>query len=272
MTETSLFRSPISPAPVNFSEYAVNTLLEQITNSKGSKNRMHRHKLDHCLWPQFAQRIATICVALSLGACASSPGGPLLRKSPNDGLGPLIPNCQNVAANSPPLKYETSFYLSTWSSAWVEGTQSGVQSAFKVEPEDRSRKRFKNELASTVIARTLGYDGSTPPYPAFCMRFRASEKMVVAALQTVLPHLQNPIIRDQEAIGVFKTDYFDRKHAAAQWRDRYVIHIAEASSNETVVSVYRDLWISRRDTPHVLAQSNGGNEAWILQSIERRLR
>ena len=211
-------------------------------------------------------------LAVFTSACStqSSPGSPQIRTSTDDGFGTLVENCLNVSPVTRPLRYQTDYYLSTWSSAWSEGTQSGLQSGLKAQENDRSRARFTKELSSTVIARTLGYDGNAPPFPPFCMSYRASAQRVNAALTTILPQLQNSVLRGQPT-GVYKTDYFDREHMAARWKDRYVIHVNQVGSDSTEVAVYRDLWIARQNTSHVRAQSNGGNETWILQSLVRAL-
>lgn len=215
-----------------------------------------------------AVRLACFIGALGISGCASSPGAPLLRNDARDGHGALLPECQNVSPATPPLSYQTNFYLSTYSSAWSEGTQSGLRAGLKVEQADRSRVRFTKELSSAVVARSFGFDGSFP-YPPFCMLYRVPAQRVHSAVAAVMPLLGGKVLRDQEALGVFATEFLDRQHTAAKWRDRYIVHVRELTTGETGVYVFRDLWISRQNDPHVRAQSNGGNEAWLLQRIAR---
>ncbi len=204
-------------------------------------------------------------------SCASSPGSPDIGTNGNDGIGYFIDGCQNISPTTPKLHYETNFYLSTWGSAWSEGAQSGLQEGLAIREKDRAKDRFTKRLASTVLARTMGYDGSLPPQALFCMHYEASADRVSSIVEEILPILQNPINKDILEEGVYKTEPYDRKHIAAKWRDQYAIIVEPAGENITEVTVYRDLWISRQGTSHVRATSNGGNEAWILQQISERL-
>lgn len=224
-----------------------------------------------CL-PLLACTVGLLSVAFSLAGCASSPGSPLLRRNVNDGYGQLVTGCRNVSPATPPLSYQTKFYLSTWGSAWSEGAQTGLQSGLKIEPEDRSRARFTKELSWSVLMRTFGFDGNNYPFQPYCMLYRAEPNAVAAALRTVLPSLGNAVVRGQEALGIFGTEFLQREHQAAKWRDRYIITIRETEGGGTAVFVFRDLWISRQSSPYVRAESNGENEAWILMRIVGQLR
>jgi hypothetical protein len=206
-----------------------------------------------------------------LVSCATSPGGPIIRTSDADGFGELAAGCQNISPLTPSLYYETDYYLSTWGSAALEGVQSGLQSGLKVDPDDDAKERFTKEFSAVVIARVLGYDGSLPPKDLYCMHYETSPEQLAEFVQDILPILQNEISDGTLQKGVFKTDFYDREHAAAKWRDRYGIHVRPTDDGTADVTVYRDLWISRLDEPYVRARSNGGNEAWILQSLSYKL-
>ena len=216
-------------------------------------------------------RLALLCVATALVGCASS-GSPLLRTRADDGHGQLVPGCQNVSPATPPLTYETRFYLSTWGSAWSEGARTGLQTGFQAAPEDRSHARFTKELARSALMRVFGFDGSNYPSQPYCMLYRAGPNTVATALRTVLPQLGNTVVRDQEALGIFGTEFLQREHRAARWRDRYIITTREMVGGGTSVFVFRDLLISRQNSPYTRAESNGGNEAWILLKIASQLR
>ncbi|MEM7040643.1 MAG: hypothetical protein AAF570_27010, partial [Bacteroidota bacterium] len=110
------------------------------------------------------------------------------------------------------------------------------------------------------------------PFPPFCMKFDAPITDVADALESILPVLDNPIVAGKEAHGLFGTGYFDREHIGAKWRDRYIITARETTTNETVVTVFRDLLISRYGAPYARAESDGHNEAWILTKIGAQVR
>lgn len=205
-----------------------------------------------------------------LVGCAA-PGAPQIRSSSEDREGELIPDCQNVSQKVAVVRYQTGSYMSTWGSAWREGAQNGVQSGLEIKEGDRSRMRFTKKVSSSVMGRMLGSDGSDLPFRPFCMHFNASPEMVKKAIAKIMPHLQNPVVRGLEKFGSFETDFYEREHSAAKWRDRYLVDVRQMKAG-TAVLVYRDLWISRQGYSFVRAESNGGNEAWILQNVRLLLK
>ncbi len=214
---------------------------------------------------------ASFLALLALCGCAS-PGAPILRANSSDGHGPLIPDCLNVSPTTPARPFQTGFYMSTWSSSWIEGVQSGLNSGLRPEPEEKSRVRFAKNLSHTVIMRTLGFDGSNSPYKPFCMTYRRPLQRVLESLRQMLPGLGYSVALAPSNEYGFITEFVDREHPAARWRDRYIVTFLDTLDGETSVSIYRDLWISRQSETHVRAESNGGNEAWILQEMRRRVR
>lgn len=224
------------------------------------------------MYPTASALFRSLCISiasLSVISC-SAPGAPSIRESQGDGNGPIVPGCQNIVLDSRILRYQIGSYMSTWSSAWREGTQSGLQSGLEVKEGDRSRIRFTKKLSSSVTERALGSDGSDLPFLPFCMHIDAPRGKVSKAVVKLLPYLQNPIIRRMEKFGSYETDFFEREHSAAKWRDRYLIDLRSTQTG-TDVFVYRDLWISRQGSQFVRAESNGGNEAWVLQQIRASL-
>ena len=210
------------------------------------------------------------CAALPtlVGCAASSLGAPTLRTGTNDGFGRLDPDCFNVSPAATVREFQTAFYMSTLSSAWLEGAQSGLTSGLKHQPDDRSRVRFAKDVSHAVVMRQLGVDGSTFRYLPYCTLFRAPQGQVLDVLKQTLPSLGYPL----EAVSGtgFSTKFSEREHPAAKWRDRYFVSVVPTLDGETSVHIRRDLWISRQGSPHVQAESNGGNEAWLLQSVFRR--
>ncbi len=210
--------------------------------------------------------LAAFSIGLVLIGCAA-PGAPKLRTGMEDGQGPLVPDCQNVSSKTRPFEYDTKSYHSTWSSAWLEGTQAGFKEGLDLEGETNERALYKKEFAYALMLQLFGIDGRNPPFPPFCMRFDASEVEVRKALDDLMPQLGNSLVRDRENFGLYGTEFIDREHLSAKWRDRYVITVRETVSNETDVTVFRELLISRQGYPHDRARSSGHNEAWLLQQI-----
>jgi hypothetical protein len=160
--------------------------------------------------------------------------------------------------------------MSTLSSAWLEGAQSGLNSGLTVQPDDRSRVRFAKDVSHAVVMRQLGFDGSYFRYPPFCMLYRAPQKQVIDLLRQQLPSLGYALDAGSET--GFVTKFVDREHPAAKWRDRYIVSAVSTLDGETSVHVRRELLISRQGKSHVVAESNGSNEAWILLTMARRAR
>lgn len=209
--------------------------------------------------------MAALATAI-LAACAA-PGAPMLRTGVNDGQGPLVPDCQNVSLKTKPFEYDTRSYHSTWGSAWLEGAQAGLKEGLSLEEETNKRALYKKEFAYALMLQLFGIDGRNPPFPPFCMRLDASESEVRKALANILPQLGNTLVGDKEEFGLYGTEFIDREHMSAKWRDRYVITVRETTAGQTDVTVFRELLISRQGYPYDRAQSSGHNEAWLLQQI-----
>jgi len=99
------------------------------------------------------------------------------------------------------------------------------------------------------------------------MKYDAPLSEVTEAINSLLPVLDNPVIRGKEEHGLFGTDYYNREHNSAKWRDRYIITLRETTSNQSAVTVFRELHISRGKEAFAIAESDGHNEAWLLTKI-----
>lgn len=210
--------------------------------------------------------VVIIVFVVVLEACMA-PGAPILRNNIDDGYGALIPNCQNVSPSTEVTAYETAFYHSTWSSAWLEGAQVGLRTGLSVDNEKREFVRFEKEFAYAIMLQVFGIDGRKYPFPPFCMKYNAPISKVADAINKIMPILENPVIRGKEEYGLFGTGFYNREHISARWRDRYIITLRETTSNQTVVSVFRELLISRGKEAFARAESDGHNEAWILTKV-----
>ena len=200
---------------------------------------MSKNSTKYCL-----RLVVILMFIIAIEGCAA-PGAPMLRKNIDDGYGPLLPNCQNVSPSTEVTAYETAFYHSTWSSAWIEGAQVGLRSGLGVDNEQRKFVRFKKEFAYAILLQVFGIDGRNYPFPPFCMKYNAPFGEVADAINNIMPFLENPVIRGKEEYGIFGTNFYNREHISAKWRDRYIITLRETTSNQTVVTVFRELYISR---------------------------
>lgn len=210
--------------------------------------------------------VVLLVIVLILEACAA-PGAPMLRTSIDDGYGPLIPNCQNVSPSVAVAAYETAFYHSTWASAWIEGAQVGLRSGLGVDNEQSEFVRFKKEFAYAIMLQVFGIDGRNYPFPPFCMKINAPLARVAGEINKIMPILDNPVVRGKEEHGLFGTEFYGRENISARWRDRYIITLRETTTNQTIVTVFRELLISRGKEAFARAESDGHNEAWILAKV-----
>ena len=210
-------------------------------------------KTDNVLDIRQMKRLGVILTCAILIAACSAPGTPKLRTSNLDGQGLLVSGCKNVSKRVRVDQYITDFYLSTWSSAAIEGAMEGFWEGL--------REGFG------IGTNPSPYRPNSLPFPLepFCMSFRSPAPAVSRAVARVLPHLGNPVVLSDVANGFFETGFVERSHRAARWRDRYMISVEESSS-QTVVKILRILYISRGG-PFNQAISVGHNEAWFLTQI-----
>lgn len=199
---------------------------------------------------------STFIFILMVAACGG-PGAPLLRRSTGDGEGPLVPKCKNVSSTARVDDYITGSYLSTWGSASVEGTMEGVNDAMNGFGLDGQQSEF-NQLPV-----------SADPY---CRIYTASAQEVSRIIADILPLLGNGILTSDEENGLFITDFIERGHRMARWKDSYEINVSREGPQRTVVRIFRKLYISRGRGVFNEAVSVGHNEAWIITKIAERLK
>lgn len=150
------------------------------------------------------RRHACILLLAGVTACAA-PGTPVMRSSEADGGGPLLDGCQNVADVPPERGYVTTFYQSTWSSAFLEGGNQGVREGLAeggglagITPSANPRRTS----GESVRFNDLPFQ----PEP-FCRKFQAEMIRVADAVADIIKELGNPIIRSDKAAGYFETDF-----------------------------------------------------------------
>lgn len=222
----------------------------------------------------------------------SAPGAPHLRKNINDGEGQLIPECNNISSSTIVNDYITGSYLSTWGSAFLEGASEGLWEGLGMEvpnkvknrndlikwylekgilQENYSLKDNKFSIDNGQISVPINFDhllfSSTP----FCRVYKADALDVSRAILTIISSLGNDSLLSDIKSGLFITEFIDRQHSAARWKDRYIITVKNKSPKRSVVKILRELYISRFNGPYNKAISVGHNEAWIMTQISHAI-
>ena len=224
------------------------------------------------------------CVAAALLGCAA-PGTPMVRTGVQDGEGAVVPGCKNVSSKYRVDNYITDFYLTTSSSAALEGATQGVEQGYRDALAGMTREQ--KEVLSTAEARIAASlpDATTRTVfvpESFCRKFALSSARVASAVERILPRLGNPITKVNEQRDYFETGFIEREHKAARWRDRYTIWLDRQAQDVTVVHVVRFVFISRQDAAAVAVAKKSGrmsnpfnqgisvghNEAWLLTRID----
>lgn len=209
--------------------------------------------------------VAMLIVLLSSGCAA--PGAPKFRTDPNDGGGPLVQDCNNIVAPTRLTTYDTAFYHTTWSSVWIEASQSAARQGLTGESNEKKWVQFEKRFAYDVMMSTFGLDGRNYPFLPYCTTFRAANDEVDKALNNILPLLGNKILASDEKAGLYGTEFIEREHPGAKWRDRYIITLQKSTTQLAVVTVFRQVYISRSGDEFEMAMSDGHNETWILAQI-----
>ncbi len=229
--------------------------------------------------------IFVLCGAAALAGCVA-PGTPSMRQSAVDGEGSLILGCQNVSGKTRVESYISNSYLTTWGSSYKEGANQGLQQALD-DPTlaigGTLLQQLVSSLASEHAAGAMRLENSRPSYwrektnslasspQPFCRRYAAKFAAVSrAAAATVRQMDFRPRVVD-ERFGVFETEFVERRHAAARWRDRYVIVVEPEGPDNTVVMVFRIVYIARSDNVFNQGVSVGHNETWIMTRVADQL-
>jgi len=211
--------------------------------------------------------IVAMYLAVFLLGCSGSPGSPLIRTGSEDGGGALISDCKNLSNEDKTDDFITGYYLTTWGSATSEGTVAGVESGLN-DPDISLSEEQKKQII----------DSLQPSSATFCKAFNANPDRLYNIITDILPQLGYNIDLSSKTLGYIRTDYVYRTHdtnSNARWKDRYIIRMQEGINGRTVVKVYRDVFISRRDkgewSSYIGANSVGHNEAVILNNIKYTL-
>lgn len=174
-------------------------------------------------------------------------------------------DCKFVPTSKRVETFETGFYNTTWSSAWIEGATEGFGDGLSGESRLADFVRqlvLRPNETSEEIRQSLPW--SRPP---FCRRYEASPERVARLVSGILPQMGQDVLVSDVKAGVFLTDFGSYEHAAAAWKDRYLISVDPDGTGGSIVRVLRTVYISR--TPGVFnrAASAGRNETWLLTKV-----
>ncbi len=223
-----------------------------------------------------------IFLTVALIGCAA-PGTPLIRTTQHDGEGPLIAGCKNVSNKAWVEIFKKDSYLTTWGSAWKEGAIEGIQMVAdedKMSPggnlvgklvdigldKEEMRARLQSSPESTWVEKINRYPSKNIP---FCRKYSAKSSTIFSIAADVLSTLDYQITRTDESLGILETEFVERRHPAARWRDRYVIYIDPNPDevDHSIVRIFRTIYIDRSGNTFNEADSVGYNETWIMTRI-----
>lgn len=229
--------------------------------------------------------ITTLICLLAPVGCAA-PGTPLMRTSENDGEGQLIQGCNNVSSKARVENYIKDFYLTTWGSSSMEGYMEGLETGLD-DARGTKAGLLLRQIADSAGGRRVAaartqaspesfWPEKTNSLPAspkpFCRRYAASQAAASRAIALTIANLEHrPLFQDKRN-GVFETEFIERSHRSSRWRDRYVIFADWDGPNQTIIRIYRIVYIDRSGDVFNQATSVGHNEAWIMTRIEDLLR
>lgn len=227
---------------------------------------------------------------IALFGC-TAPGAPFIRSTEHDGEGQLIAECKNVSNKERVDRFITDSYLTTWRSAFREGAFEGFQEGMQ-EAEDMDEMPLSVELARELVGKLLEMDTdkeeiraqkqSSPEsdwkeeknkYPLktipLCRKYSTSTSAVFWAARDVLNTLDYKIINADESLGLLETEFVERRHIAARWRDRYIIYIDPnpTEAMHSIVKIFRPVYIDRSGNTFNEAESVGYNETWIMTRL-----
>mgnify|MGYP003385614849 CR=1 FL=1 len=235
--------------------------------------------------------ILLLILSITVFVGCAAPGTPLIRTTQHDGEGPLIAECKNVSNKDRIEVFNVHSYLTTWGSALkegaIEGFREGLQNAedeakitvesiklaekLAVELSDTfSRKERRDQLQSSPEPDWTEEKNELPSKAIpFCRKYPANSSAIFTAAKTVLGTLDHQISKIDEELGFLETEFVERSHPGARWRDKYVIYI-DANPDEldhSVVKIFRTVYIDRSGNTFNEAESVGHNETYILTRI-----
>lgn len=179
-------------------------------------------------------------------------------------------DCRNVSSTQTVDSYITNFYLTTWGSASAEGSAQGFGEG--LTGQGRAFEAVRQAMLRPQKTQDGLFNELPRSFKPYCRIYDAGRPDVAKAVAEILPSLGNPIITSNQRSGIFATDFIQRQHPAARWRDSYVITVTEEGPDRVVVRVLRTVYISRDGTTFNQGIPDGHNEKWILTQIGNKIR
>lgn len=227
---------------------------------------------------EMIKKTLLIFMVLVVSGCSGGPGAPLVRTSPTDGEGPLVPDCENIASDDTTRTFITDRYLTTWASASREGSAEGLY-----QGATKNLEGIRDE-----DIQMFAY-GLLPSSATFCKVYTANPNGIFRIVSDLMPQFGYELKYAKKASGIIGTRYVYRAHpdvtwkcvgcaesqvlqrSNAKWKDRYILRIEPGKNDLAVVKVFRDVYVSRRSegewSDYIRATSVGHNEAVILNRI-----
>lgn len=211
-----------------------------------------------------------LSIGIGFLLCSCAQLGPDLRTSDADLQGGLVEGCKNVSVRPVTGGYTTNFYRTTWGSAWAEGAAAGIDEGLS-RSESRVSSAVRNALLLPVSNQDRVFNDYLSGVRPYCRTYSANRRNVSLALSGIIDKLGHDVIVNDVDRGIFQLGLIDRSHIAAKWKEGYVATVTEERMNRVVVRILRSVYISRQGSAFHQANSDGHNEAWIMQELGHTL-
>lgn len=189
-----------------------------------------------------------------------------------------FPSCRFIDASRTPRHFITEAYMTDAGSALAEGATAGAFEGFSSASDLADPMRSLTPRSFHVGSSRLV---ETPNISApVCAILPGSVGASRRAASAIMSELASAGYRTSAYGDGLQTDWRRREHRAARWLDRITFSFRALGQAGTVVSIQRDVYIQRREswnqvgdgTLYFEGSSDGGNEAFLLGEIRRRLR
>lgn len=195
-----------------------------------------------------------------------SDQSPALAAQPS---GTKIQGCKNVPESRRVDDYITNAYLTTFGSAFLEGSANGFSEGLGAQGQ------WTDAVRKAMLHPKVAPDGALLELPLaiqpYCRSYYADRPAVARAVAEILPSLGNKILQSDQQAGIFRTDVIDRQSPAARWKDSYIITVSSEGPERVVVRILRTIYICRDGVTYNQGLSSGHNETWIFTRIADRL-
>lgn len=209
------------------------------------------------------RRLPTIFL-LCMTSCVQL--GPDLRSSEADLQGALVAGCKNVKAGAVLGGYDTGFYRTTWGSAWKEGASAGLAEGLSSN-ETRVTAAVRAALLKPVGNEERVFVGAFSGPQPYCRVYQSSRKAVADSVANMVRSLGHDMVVSDARKGIFRLGLVERSHRAAKWKEGYIMTVTEERTNRVVLRILRNVYISRAGDDYFQGDSDGHNEAWIMQEV-----